>query len=87
MLVYPQPTVALAPFSRSIPGISYPLQERTSLIPAKPAEHRDFEGEVEESLVEGEQEGKETPASPILIHPNDVLKILEAFVMALKKPR
>ncbi|XP_036865377.2 dynein regulatory complex protein 1 isoform X2 [Manis javanica] len=62
-------------------------QERTSLIPAKPAEHRDFEGEAEESLVEGEQEGKETPASPILIHPNDVLKILEAFVMALKKPR
>ncbi|XP_036865378.2 dynein regulatory complex protein 1 isoform X3 [Manis javanica] len=61
-------------------------QERTSLIPAKPAEHRDFEGEAEESLVEGEQEGKETPASPILIHPNDVLKILEAFVMALKKP-
>ncbi|KAK2509640.1 hypothetical protein MC885_012645, partial [Smutsia gigantea] len=62
-------------------------QERTSLIPAEQAEQMDLKGEEEESLVEGEQEGKETPASPILIHPNDVLKILEAFVMGLKKPR
>ncbi|XP_058407608.1 dynein regulatory complex protein 1 [Diceros bicornis minor] len=63
-------------------------QEPTSLISAlEPAEQIDREGEEEESLVEGETEEKETPPSPRLIHPNDVLKILEAFVMGLKKPR
>ncbi|XP_014637307.1 PREDICTED: dynein regulatory complex protein 1 [Ceratotherium simum simum] len=63
-------------------------QERTSLISAlEPAEQIDREGEEEEILVEGELEEKETPPSPRLIHPNDVLKILEAFVMGLKKPR
>lgn len=35
----------------------------------------------------GEQEEKVAPASPGLIHPNDVLKVLEAFVMGLRKPR
>uniref|UniRef100_A0A8C5YF15 Dynein regulatory complex protein 1 n=1 Tax=Microcebus murinus TaxID=30608 RepID=A0A8C5YF15_MICMU len=47
------------------------------------------EGVQEESQVEeGEQqEEKKTLPSPWLIHPNDVLKILEAFVMSLKKPR
>lgn len=63
-------------------------QERTSLTPAlEPAEQPDLEGKEEESLVEREPEEKEAPASPRLIHPNAVLKILEAFVMGLKKPR
>lgn len=53
----------------------------------EPAEQADVEGGKQESLVEGELEEKETPPSPGLIHPNDVLKILEAFVMGLKKPR
>ncbi|KAM6179386.1 dynein regulatory complex protein 1 isoform 3-T3 [Erethizon dorsatum] len=35
----------------------------------------------------GEQEEKAAPASSSLIHPNDVLKVLEAFVMGLRKPR
>ncbi|EGV95847.1 UPF0407 protein C2orf39-like [Cricetulus griseus] len=38
-----------------------------------------------ESLVSKELR-EESLASPKLIHPNDVLKILEAFVMGLKKP-
>ncbi|XP_045405167.1 dynein regulatory complex protein 1 [Lemur catta] len=47
-----------------------------------------MEGEQEEDLVEEEeQEEGLSPPSPWLIHPNDVLKILEAFVMGLKKPR
>lgn len=53
----------------------------------EPGERIDLEEQKEESLVEGEQEEKEAPPSPSLIHPNDVLKILEAFVMGLKKPR
>lgn len=53
----------------------------------EPAEQPDLEGKEEESLVEREPEEKEAPASPRLIHPNAVLKILEAFVMGLKKPR
>ncbi|XP_016065482.1 PREDICTED: dynein regulatory complex protein 1 [Miniopterus natalensis] len=43
-----------------------------------------------ESLAEGEPESsaeERAPSSPRLIHPNDVLKILEAFVKGLKKPR
>ncbi|XP_077008462.1 dynein regulatory complex protein 1 isoform X2 [Tamandua tetradactyla] len=40
----------------------------------------------EENLPEREEEEK-VPLSPRLIHPNDVLKALEAFVMGLKKPR
>nr|XP_010350647.1 dynein regulatory complex protein 1 isoform X2 [Saimiri boliviensis boliviensis] len=52
------------------------------------AERTEMEGEKEESLVEEEkEEEEETPPSPWVIHPNDVLKILEAFVMGLKKPR
>uniref|UniRef100_A0A3Q2LQP0 Dynein regulatory complex protein 1 n=1 Tax=Equus caballus TaxID=9796 RepID=A0A3Q2LQP0_HORSE len=63
-------------------------QEQASLMSAlEPAEQADVEGGKQESLVEGELEEKETPPSPGLIHPNDVLKILEAFVMGLKKPR
>ncbi|XP_047378802.1 dynein regulatory complex protein 1 [Sciurus carolinensis] len=45
-----------------------------------------LEGE-EESSVGGEQEEEEAPPSPKLIHPNEVLKVLEAFVMGLRKPR
>ncbi|XP_011233313.2 dynein regulatory complex protein 1 isoform X1 [Ailuropoda melanoleuca] len=63
-------------------------QEQTSPMSAlEPGEQTDLEGQEEESLVEGEPEEKETPPSPRLIHPNDVLKILKAFVMGLKKPR
>ncbi|XP_070284945.1 dynein regulatory complex protein 1 isoform X2 [Myotis yumanensis] len=49
------------------------------------------EEEEEESLEEEEAgslvEEEEASTSPRLIHPNDVLKILEAFVKGLKKPR
>uniref|UniRef100_H0WS42 Dynein regulatory complex protein 1 n=1 Tax=Otolemur garnettii TaxID=30611 RepID=H0WS42_OTOGA len=47
------------------------------------------EGEQEESPVEQveQEEEKESPPSPNLIHPNDVLKTLEAFVMGVNKPR
>lgn len=37
--------------------------------------------------MDGKSQEKEPPPSPKLIHPNDVLKILEAFVMGLRKPR
>ncbi|XP_019663977.2 dynein regulatory complex protein 1 isoform X2 [Ailuropoda melanoleuca] len=64
------------------------FSEQTSPMSAlEPGEQTDLEGQEEESLVEGEPEEKETPPSPRLIHPNDVLKILKAFVMGLKKPR
>ncbi|XP_027479967.1 dynein regulatory complex protein 1 isoform X1 [Zalophus californianus] len=63
-------------------------QEQTSLLSVlEPGKQPDLEGQKEESLVEGEPEEKEAPPSSRLIHPNDVLKILEAFVMGLKKPR
>uniref|UniRef100_A0ABI7XK02 Dynein regulatory complex protein 1 n=1 Tax=Felis catus TaxID=9685 RepID=A0ABI7XK02_FELCA len=63
-------------------------QERTSPMSAlDPGEQTDLERQKEESLVGGEPEEKEVPPSPTLIHPNDVLKILEAFVMGLRKPR
>ncbi|KAM7078267.1 dynein regulatory complex protein 1 [Molossus nigricans] len=59
-------------------------QEQTSPVSAlEPAEQPDLKGKEEESL----EEEKESPSSPRLIHPNDVLKILEAFVKGLKKPR
>ncbi|KAG8522450.1 Dynein regulatory complex protein 1 [Galemys pyrenaicus] len=45
------------------------------------------EEEERESHMGKESEEKEAPPSPWLIHPNDVLRILEAFVMGLKKPR
>ncbi|XFF82689.1 hypothetical protein AB1E18_008908 [Capra hircus] len=47
----------------------------------------DLRAEKEGSLVHGKSQEKEPPPSPKLIHPNDVLKILEAFVMGLRKPR
>ncbi|XP_053057098.1 dynein regulatory complex protein 1 isoform X1 [Acinonyx jubatus] len=63
-------------------------QERTSPMSAlDPGEQTDLERQKEGSLVGGEPEEKEVPSSPTLIHPNDVLKILEAFVMGLRKPR
>ncbi|XP_058988419.1 dynein regulatory complex protein 1 isoform X1 [Mustela lutreola] len=63
-------------------------QEQTSLMSGQElGEQIDLEEQKEESLVEGEPEEKEAPPSPRLIHPNDVLKILEAFVMGLKKPK
>ncbi|XP_039743556.1 dynein regulatory complex protein 1 isoform X5 [Pteropus medius] len=63
-------------------------QDRTSLVSAlESAEQLDLKGEGEESPVEKEPEEKEVPHSPRLIHSNDVLKILKAFVMGLKKPR
>uniref|UniRef100_A0A8D1FPN7 Dynein regulatory complex protein 1 C-terminal domain-containing protein n=1 Tax=Sus scrofa TaxID=9823 RepID=A0A8D1FPN7_PIG len=71
---------------------SPPIQEQTSLVsalePEELLDHGGGEGSlVEGSLVEGEPPEKEPPRSPVLIHPNDVLKILEAFVMGLRKPR
>ncbi|XP_005400483.1 PREDICTED: dynein regulatory complex protein 1 isoform X1 [Chinchilla lanigera] len=56
---------------------------RTSLAPGS-------EAAEQTALEEGEggkQEEKAAPASSRLIHPNDVLKILEAFVIGLRKPR
>ena len=47
----------------------------------------DLRAEKEGRLVDGKSQEKEPPSSPKLIHPNDVLKILEAFVMGLRKPR
>lgn len=63
-------------------------QDRTSLVSAlESAEQLDLKRGGEESLVEKEPEEKEVPHSARLIHSNDVLKILKAFVMGLKKPR
>ncbi|XP_015990616.1 dynein regulatory complex protein 1 isoform X1 [Rousettus aegyptiacus] len=63
-------------------------QDRTSLVSAlESAEQLDLKRGREESLVEKEPEEKEVPHSARLIHSNDVLKILKAFVMGLKKPR
>ncbi|XP_038176524.1 dynein regulatory complex protein 1 [Arvicola amphibius] len=50
-------------------------------------EQEALQGGDYESLVERELREKEGLSSPRLIHPNDVLKILEAFVMGLKKPK
>ena len=47
----------------------------------------DLRAEKEGRLVDGKSQEKEPLSSPKLIHPNDVLKILEAFVMGLRKPR
>ncbi|KAM5293231.1 dynein regulatory complex protein 1 isoform 2-T2 [Ctenodactylus gundi] len=41
----------------------------------------------DQSLEVEDQEEEKPPSSPRLIHPNEVLKILEAFVMGLRKPR
>ncbi|KAB0399840.1 hypothetical protein E2I00_013772, partial [Balaenoptera physalus] len=64
---------------------SPPSQERTSLV--SPLEKLDPQGEKEGSLVDREPQEKQPPPSPRLIHPNDVLKILETFVTGLRKPR
>ncbi|XP_047638424.1 dynein regulatory complex protein 1 [Phacochoerus africanus] len=66
---------------------SPPIQEQTSLVSALEPEELLDHGGGEGSLVEEEPPEKEPPRSPVLIHPNDVLKILEAFVMGLRKPR
>uniref|UniRef100_A0A8D0X2R3 Dynein regulatory complex protein 1 n=1 Tax=Sus scrofa TaxID=9823 RepID=A0A8D0X2R3_PIG len=66
---------------------SPPIQEQTSLVSALEPEELLDHGGGEGSLGEGEPPEKEPPRSPVLIHPNDVLKILEAFVMGLRKPR
>ncbi|XP_026633921.1 dynein regulatory complex protein 1 isoform X3 [Microtus ochrogaster] len=50
-------------------------------------EQETLQGGDYESLVDKELREKEDLSSPRLIHPNDVLKILEAFVMGLKKPK
>nr|XP_045004705.1 dynein regulatory complex protein 1 isoform X2 [Jaculus jaculus] len=52
-----------------------------------PEEQETLEGGQEGRIVGREPEEKEAPLSPRLIHPNDVLKVLEAFVMGLKKPK
>ncbi|KAM5318999.1 dynein regulatory complex protein 1 [Glossophaga mutica] len=58
-------------------------QEQASLTSSlEPAEQLDLQGGEKENLEE-----EKAPSSPRLIHPNDVLKILEAFVMGLRKPR
>ncbi|XP_057628838.1 dynein regulatory complex protein 1 isoform X2 [Chionomys nivalis] len=49
-------------------------------------EQETLQGGDYESLVDRELR-EEGLSSPRLIHPNDVLKILEAFVMGLKKPK
>uniref|UniRef100_A0A8C3WEN3 Dynein regulatory complex protein 1 n=1 Tax=Catagonus wagneri TaxID=51154 RepID=A0A8C3WEN3_9CETA len=61
--------------------------EQTSLVSALEPQELLGLGGGEGSLAEGEPPGKEPLCSPLLIHPNDVLKILEAFVMGLRKPR
>lgn len=50
-------------------------------------EQETLQGGDYEGLVDRELREKEGLSSPRLIHPNDVLKILEAFVMGLKKPK
>ncbi|KAM9201576.1 dynein regulatory complex protein 1 isoform 1-T1 [Dugong dugon] len=60
-------------------------QERSSVMVApESVEKLPTEAGKKEKLSEVEQE---VPFSPRLIHPNDVLKALEAFVMGLNKPR
>ncbi|XP_004447597.2 dynein regulatory complex protein 1 [Dasypus novemcinctus] len=61
-------------------------QERVSVVAAPGSGEMLGLEEGKGSLPKGE-DVKETPPSPRLIHPNDVLKVLRAFVMGLKKPR
>uniref|UniRef100_A0A8C7AZC2 Dynein regulatory complex protein 1 n=1 Tax=Neovison vison TaxID=452646 RepID=A0A8C7AZC2_NEOVI len=68
-------------------NLLHPCEQTSLMSGPEPGEQIDLEEQKEESLVEGEPEEKEAPPSPRLIHPNDVLKILEAFVMGLKKPK
>ncbi|XP_015421858.1 PREDICTED: dynein regulatory complex protein 1 [Myotis davidii] len=53
----------------------------------KEEEEEKEEESLEEEQAESLEEEEEASTSPRLIHPNDVLKILEAFVKGLKKPR
>ncbi|XP_037384256.1 dynein regulatory complex protein 1 [Talpa occidentalis] len=59
-------------------------QEQAQEGEGQEAEEEEEEGESHVGVEPGEQEA---PPSPWLIHPNDVLRILEAFVMGLRKPR
>lgn len=52
-----------------------------------PTELEDQQGSDNGSLVGRELGEQENLSSPMLIHPNDVLKILDAFVTGLKKPK
>ncbi|KAM6221120.1 dynein regulatory complex protein 1 [Rhynchocyon petersi] len=63
-------------------------KEKSSVTAApEPGKKLSTEVEKKEHFSMGKQDKKETPPSPRLIHPNDVLKALEAFVMGLNKPR
>ncbi|XP_029420319.1 dynein regulatory complex protein 1 isoform X2 [Nannospalax galili] len=53
----------------------------------EPEEQEEHQGSNKGSLVGRVLREKETPSSPRLIHPNDVLKVLEAFVKGLRKPK
>ena len=55
--------------------------EVESIVEQETPQGGDYESLVDRKLRE------EDLSSPRLIHPNDVLKILEAFVMGLKKPK
>ncbi|KAG5211290.1 dynein regulatory complex protein 1 [Ovis aries] len=66
--------------------VNFFLKYQTHHLPSS-QEPLDLRAEKEGSLVDGKSQEKEPPPSPKLIHPNDVLKILEAFVMGLRKPR
>nr|XP_020039222.1 dynein regulatory complex protein 1 isoform X2 [Castor canadensis] len=68
--------------------------ERTSLMQSTVSKSEHNPAELQEALEEGEEGSlvgrelkEEVPPSPRLIHPNQVLKVLEAFVMGLKNPR
>lgn len=52
-----------------------------------PAELQEALEEGEEGSLVGRELKEEVLPSPRLIHPNQVLKVLEAFVMGLKNPR
>ncbi|XP_075411924.1 dynein regulatory complex protein 1 [Tenrec ecaudatus] len=62
-------------------------QDQSSVAVGLQSEKFSLEAGKKENVPEGEQEEKEPPPSPRLIHPNDVLKVLEAFVMGLNRPR
>ena len=53
----------------------------------EPTEQEDEQEGDNASLSSRELEEQEDLSSPRFIHPNDVLKILEAFVTGLKKPK
>ncbi|XP_045142522.1 dynein regulatory complex protein 1 [Echinops telfairi] len=62
-------------------------QDQSSVAVGLESEKFSLEAGKKENIPEEEQEEKEPPPSPRLIHPNDVLKVLEAFVMGLNRPR